>query len=162
MQRKRCMISFSRATLQHRELVSFDHISSKRAAFALFQTVLPRASRIACESAACVSSRERNSIPWPGIFEKGLERIRRYRFDRFLEFDGNTSVACNTISTQVHNHRRVSSLRKCPYSLTKGKPRRFSICRACNLLNDLCNLVHSFHAAPRCRPAFDKGEQPRV
>jgi hypothetical protein len=69
-------------------------------------------------------------ITGPGILEKSFRDIGGYRLNRFLEFDDNTSVACNTFSVQVHNHRRVSSFRKCLYKLAKGKIRPFSIRRA--------------------------------
>ena len=44
--------------------------------------------------------------------------------------DGNTSVACNTISSQVHSHQRVSSCCKCPQILLKKKTLQFSAHRA--------------------------------
>jgi|GEM_PF-2396518 len=69
-------------------------------------------------------------------------------FNGFLGFDGNTSVACNTISTQVHSHRRVSSFRKCLHTLPKRKARRFSSRRAWNLLGVLYSIAHGSFILP--------------
>jgi hypothetical protein len=52
-------------------------------------------------------------IAGPGDTCEKLSKHQRITLYRFLEYDGNTCVACNTISIQVHIHRRVSSFRKC-------------------------------------------------
>jgi len=66
-------------------------------------------------------------IAVPGIPEKSFQDVSGYRFNGFLECDNNTSVACNTISTQIHNYRLVSSCRKYSQTLLKRKTLRFSV-----------------------------------
>jgi hypothetical protein len=60
-----------------------------------------------------------------GYFRNDVKTHPGISRNHFLKFDGNTYVACNTISTRVHNSRLASSFRKCLYKLTKRKTRRF-------------------------------------
>ena len=66
-------------------------------------------------------------IAWPGILEENFRHIGGYLLHGFLEFDGNTSVACNTIPIQVRNLRQHLPCCKCPHTLHKMETLRFSV-----------------------------------
>jgi hypothetical protein len=45
------------------------------------------------------------NIAGPGMCEKGFRDISGYRRNHFLDFADNTSVACNTVSSQFRDRR---------------------------------------------------------
>jgi len=66
------------------------------------------------------------SIAWSGILQESFRDIGEYRLHGFLEFDGNTSVACNTISIQVSDPLQYLPGCKCQQTLPKMETLRFS------------------------------------
>ncbi len=105
-----------------------------------------------------------HGVSWPpyvalaGILEENFQDIGGYRLHGFIEFDGNTSVACNTISIQIRNLREYLPCCKCLHTLHEMEPLRFSVRWVSILLKATGRIACELHAEFIGLPKYSFGK----
>ena len=99
-------------------------------------------------------------IAGPGIPWKGFRDISGYRRNDFLEFDDNTSVACNTISSQFRDRRFGPIFPQVSPHIGQKRNSMLLNPSGIEFAQRLSSTAHCSFILRLRRSAFDNGQQP--